>query len=783
MLVVVGVNIYVHARRFTTESHTSFMEAAIMEAAINSLVCAATRGDAAAQTTLAMMNYNGMGEGVPQDFAEARRLFGLAAAQGQAEAQMTLGSMHYHGHGGAIDFAEARRLLGLAAAQNLPDAQCELASMHCLGQGGSKDLTEARRLYEPAAAQGHASAQSALGTMHYLGHGGPTDFSEAGRLLGLAAAQGNADAQEMLGAMHLDGKVGPKDLAEARRLFGLAAAQGNAEAQAYIGSIHYDGVGVPQDFVEARRVLGLAAAQGHAEAQTSLGKMLAHGEGGPKDIIGARRLFGLAAEQGHAQAQVQLGSMHILGEGGPQNFAEARRLFKLSAAKGNEEAQRSLDALEGAQEAFELAAEQGQADAQLDLMHAISQGSPQDLAEAIRRFKLSAAQGNECAQAALETLDRTVEALEAIDAEAKRAKQQADADAMMEQLLAEDVEEKKAEGAAQSAKSAKGKKTKKKRGGPAAANVAGGHAPEARGAGVEAAVGEAQADLVPVAPTDPAAVALQVVPPLIEAGMTAAPVPVPVASGASGWGRGGRGLGGRGLGGRGLGGRGLGGRGDQRVQSATTIATGGDAVGAVSHLPGQLSVQVPAGSSDDGAAAPASAAAVVALDIPVGATARGRSGRGLGGRGLGGRGLGGRGLGGRGDQLVQSAAAIVTGDDTVRDVAHLLGQASLQTPAGSSNAGAAAPVAEAAPVALDMPSLPPAAVTSLADAHFNTGRPEAPESTIGGQTTCIVCFVNPKSHAAVPCGHWCACGDCSARMQECPVCRSPAREWMHVRVA
>ena len=31
------------------------------------------------------------------------------------------------------------------------------------------------------------------------------------------------------------------------------------------------------------------------------------------------------------------------------------------------------------------------------------------------------------------------------------------------------------------------------------------------------------------------------------------------------------------------------------------------------------------------------------------------------------------------------------------------------------------------------------------------GRPEAPESTIGGQATpCIVCFVNPKSHAAVP---------------------------------
>ena len=124
-----------------------------------------------------------------------------------------------------------------------------------------------------------------------------------------------------------------------------------------------------------------------------------------------------------------------------------------------------------------------------------------------------------------------------------------------------------------------------------------------------------------------------------------------------------------------------------------------------------------------------------------------------------------------------------TGDDAVGTVAHLLGQASLQVPAGSSNAGAAAPVPATAALALDRPPPPPATVMSLADAQFSTGRPEAPESTIGGQSTCIVCFTNPKSHVAVPCGHQCACGECSAQMQNCPVCRSPAREWIHVRVA
>ena len=64
-----------------------------------------------------------------------------------------------------------------------------------------------------------------------------------------------------------------------------------------------------------------------------------------------------------------------------------------------------------------------------------------------RALGLAAAQGNTGAREVLGSLDK--------DPEAQQAKKQADADAMMEQLLAEDVEEKKAKGAAKSAKSRK----------------------------------------------------------------------------------------------------------------------------------------------------------------------------------------------------------------------------------------------------------------------------------------------------------------------------------------
>ena len=50
-------------------------------------------------------------------------------------------------------------------------------------------------------------------------------------------------------------------------------------------------------------------------------------------------------------------------------------------------------------------------------------------------------------------------------------------------------------------------------------------------------------------------------------------------------------------------------------------------------------------------------------------------------------------------------------------------------------------------------------VLTLANVKNLIGRDtHAPESTIGGTTTCIVCFTNPKTHLAAPCGQQCACG-------------------------
>ena len=63
----------------------------------------------------------------------------------------------------------------------------------------------------------------------------------------------------------------------------------------------------------------------------------------------------------------------------------------------------------------------------------------------------------------------------------------------------------------------------------------------------------------------------------------------------------------------------------------------------------------------------------------------------------------------------------------------------------------------------------------------STGSPHHEEdgvSSIGGQTSCVVCFSSAKTTMAWPCLHQIVCSQCSARLYECPICRKPVEKWV-----
>lgn len=75
-----------------------------------------------------------------------------------------------------------------------------------------------------------------------------------------------------------------------------------------------------------------------------------------------------------------------------------------------------------------------------------------------------------------------------------------------------------------------------------------------------------------------------------------------------------------------------------------------------------------------------------------------------------------------------------------------------------------------------------ATMLTIANVEGMRNRCDLPESSIGGQTTCIVCMKMEKTHLAVPCGHQSVCFECSKQLQDCPYCRESVQAWVKVHV-
>ena len=64
--------------------------------------------------------------------------------------------------------------------------------------------------------------------------------------------------------------------------------------------------------------------------------------------------------------------------------------------------------------------------------------------------------------------------------------------------------------------------------------------------------------------------------------------------------------------------------------------------------------------------------------------------------------------------------------------------------------------------------------------HANDGVPSATGEQ--RRIVCAVCYDSPVEVVYVPCGHLSTCFDCSTRLTDCPVCRTPIRGTLRVRV-
>jgi len=122
----------------------------------------AEQGDAKAK-----VNLGGDGMALSVDIATIEK----AAAQGDANAQFVLAVMYLEGDGVAQDYQQARGWFEKAAMLGVSAAQRLLGFMYFEGKGVPQDYQKARAWFEKAAEQGNEEAQAALGRIYLLTHG------------------------------------------------------------------------------------------------------------------------------------------------------------------------------------------------------------------------------------------------------------------------------------------------------------------------------------------------------------------------------------------------------------------------------------------------------------------------------------------------------------------------------------------------------------------------------------------------------------------------------------
>ena len=265
-----------------------------------------------------------------------------------------------------------------------PEEQFNLALKYFEGKDCEKNINEAFRLFKVLADKGFPPAQYYLGKHYEQGDGVEKDITEATRWYTLSLEQGYTQAYTSLMDLYTgeDGKIQAKYFPKAVTAAQQASKLGHPLAQYLLGMLYFAGVGVEKNINKSTRLLELSAGNGCTKAQHHLGLMLVYGlEGSEKNIEKGRDYLTLASMNGEADATFRLAVTYFDS--------------------------RSTQGISKAVEYSTLAAEQGSNKGQFILgeMYEDGVGKEKDINEALKWYKLSAAQGNPEALAALHRLE------------------------------------------------------------------------------------------------------------------------------------------------------------------------------------------------------------------------------------------------------------------------------------------------------------------------------------------------------------------------------------------
>ena len=135
------------------------------------------------------------------DYATALREWRPLAEEEMAIAQFHLGQLYARGQGVPQDYVQARQWWEKAAVWGDVEAAANLATLYLNGQGGVQDYQKALDWFRRAATRDHAMAFTNLGLMYEHGKGVSQDFILAYKWYNLGAARGDTLGAELRDAL------------------------------------------------------------------------------------------------------------------------------------------------------------------------------------------------------------------------------------------------------------------------------------------------------------------------------------------------------------------------------------------------------------------------------------------------------------------------------------------------------------------------------------------------------------------------------------------------------
>lgn len=303
---------------------------------INELLPKAQSGDAEAQFELATWLL------VLGERESAIQWYRAAATLGHEKAQSTLAALSSQGIGeeNKLVYEWARQ----EAGKGNPEAQYRLGDMLVWGRGGlQRDMAQAAEWLKKAADQGHTQAAFQLGMIHL---GGQIDGAPAPEtalpLIRQAADAGHNDARRKLAQLYLQGTGVTQDLAKSLELFLLAGENGDI-GSLYDAAVMIDnGQGITADPARAEEFYLRAAEAGHIPSQMALANLYLSGDGIQKNEEAAAEWMARAAQNGSTQAMLLLSRLYDEGIGVKASKAQANKWLKQSAEAGLPDAQYTL---------------------------------------------------------------------------------------------------------------------------------------------------------------------------------------------------------------------------------------------------------------------------------------------------------------------------------------------------------------------------------------------------------------------------------------------------------